>query len=67
MGLYFNDAFVFINHSRERIMPFFGEVFSSEIIRKPVLDPKGEELGKVRDLVIVKGDPLPRISATSLW
>jgi magnesium transporter len=66
MGLYFNDAFVFINHSRERIMPFFGEVFSSEIIRKPVLDPKGEELGRVRDLVIVKGDPLPRISALAI-
>jgi magnesium transporter len=44
-------------------MPFFGEVFSSEIIKKPVLDPKGEELGRVRDLVIVKGDPLPLISA----
>ena len=44
-------------------MPFFGEVFSSDIIKKPVLDPKGEELGRVRDLVIVKGDPLPLISA----
>jgi magnesium transporter len=44
-------------------MPFFGEVFSSEIVKKPVLDPRGEELGRVRDLVIVKGDPLPRISA----
>ena len=44
-------------------MPFFGEVFSSEIVRKPVLDPNGEEMGRVRDLVIVKGDPLPKISA----
>lgn len=44
-------------------MPFFGEVFSSEIIKKPVLDPRGEELGRVRDLVIVKGDPLPVVSA----
>ncbi|TAN37876.1 MAG: CBS domain-containing protein [Nitrospirae bacterium] len=43
-------------------MPFFGEVFSSEIIKKPVLDPKGEELGKVKDLAIVKGDPLPVVS-----
>ena len=43
-------------------MSFFGEVFSSEIIRKPVLDPKGEELGRVKDLVIVKGDPLPLVS-----
>ncbi|MBI5640660.1 MAG: CBS domain-containing protein [Nitrospirae bacterium] len=44
-------------------MPFLGEVFSSEIIRKTVLDPRGEELGKVKDFVIVKGDPLPRVSA----
>jgi magnesium transporter len=43
-------------------MSFFGEVFSSEIIRKPVLDPKGEELGRVKDLVIIKGDPLPVVS-----
>ncbi|MGC2064411.1 MAG: CBS domain-containing protein [Thermodesulfovibrionales bacterium] len=43
-------------------MPFFGEVFSSEIIKKPVLDPKGEDLGRVKDLAIVKGDPLPLVS-----
>lgn len=43
-------------------MPFFGEVFSSEIIKKPVLDPKGEELGKVKDIAIIKGDPLPIVS-----
>src|SRR3990172_13282608 len=44
-------------------MPFFGEVFSSEIIKKPVLEPKGEDLGRVRDLAIVKGDTLPKVSA----
>ncbi len=44
-------------------MPFFAEVFSSDIIKKPVLDPLGEELGKVKDIMIVKGDPLPRVSA----
>ncbi|MBA4371708.1 MAG: magnesium transporter MgtE [Thermodesulfovibrio sp.] len=43
-------------------MPFFGEVFSSEIIKKPVLDPKGEDLGRVKDIGIVKGDPLPLVS-----
>lgn len=47
-------------------MPFFGEVFSSEIIRKPVLDPRGEEIGRVHDLVIVKGEPLPKVSALLL-
>ena len=44
-------------------MPFFGELFVSEIIKKPVLDPKGDELGRVKDLVIIKGTPLPNVSA----
>ncbi len=44
-------------------MPFFSELFVSEILRKPVLDPRGEELGRVKDLVVVKGDPLPKISS----
>jgi magnesium transporter len=47
-------------------MSFFGEVFSSEIIRKPVLDPKGEEIGKVKDLVIIRGETLPVVSALIL-
>ncbi|MBI4844801.1 MAG: magnesium transporter [Nitrospirae bacterium] len=44
-------------------MPFFGELFVSEILKKPVLDPKGEELGRGKDLVVVKGEPLPRVSS----
>lgn len=44
-------------------MPFFGELFVSEILKKPVLDPRGEELGRVKDLVVVKGEPLPKISS----
>jgi CBS domain-containing protein/sporulation protein YlmC with PRC-barrel domain len=44
-------------------VPFLGELFVSEILKKQVLDPKGEELGRVKDLVIVKGEPLPKVSS----
>jgi magnesium transporter len=44
-------------------MPFLGELFISEILKKPVLDPKGDELGKVRDFLVIKGEPLPKISS----
>jgi magnesium transporter len=43
-------------------MALFGELFLSEIIRKPVFDPKGEIVGRVKDVMVVKGDPLPKIS-----
>ena len=43
-------------------MALFGELFLSEIIRKPVFDPKGEILGRVKDVSVVEGDPLPKIS-----
>ncbi len=44
-------------------MPLFGELFLSEILKQPVLDPKGEELGKLKDIVVVKADPLPKVDA----
>ncbi|OGW21113.1 MAG: hypothetical protein A2X55_12080 [Nitrospirae bacterium GWB2_47_37] len=44
-------------------MPLFGELFLSDIIRKPVFDPKGEITGRVKDIIVVKGDPLPKVSA----
>lgn len=47
-------------------MPLFGELFVSELLKMPVLDPKGDELGRVKDFVVIKGDPLPRVSAIIL-
>ncbi len=44
-------------------MPLFGELFLSEVIKKPVFDPKGEVTGRVKDIIVVKGDPLPKVSA----
>ncbi|HMK56469.1 MAG TPA: CBS domain-containing protein [Dissulfurispiraceae bacterium] len=44
-------------------MALFGELFLSEIIKKPVFDPKGEIIGRVKDVIVVKGDPLPEIAA----
>ena len=44
-------------------MPFLTELFVSEIMKKPVLDPNGDDLGRVKDLLIVKGEPLPKVSA----
>ncbi|MFZ5996894.1 MAG: magnesium transporter [Nitrospirota bacterium] len=44
-------------------MPLFGELFLSDVIKQPVFDPKGEVIGRLRDAVVVKGDPLPRVSA----
>lgn len=44
-------------------MPLFGELFLSDIIKRPVFDPQGEIAGRVRDIIVVKGDPLPKVSA----
>ncbi len=47
-------------------MPLFGELFVSELLKKPVLDPKGDELGRLKDFVVIKGAPLPQVSALIL-
>lgn len=44
-------------------MPLFGELFLSDVVKQPVFDPKGEVIGKLKDTIIVKGDPLPRVAA----
>jgi sporulation protein YlmC with PRC-barrel domain len=43
-------------------MPFFaGEIFVSEVYKKPVLDPTGEEIGKLKDIVVTMGEPFPAV------
>lgn len=44
-------------------MPLFGELFVSEILKKSVLDPKGDEIGRLKDLIVVRGKQLPVVSA----
>ncbi len=45
-------------------MPFFaGEIFVSEVYRKPVLDQTGEEIGKLKDIIVALGDPFPAVSS----
>jgi len=45
-------------------MPFFaGEIFVSEVQGKPVLDQTGEEIGKLRDIIVGPGEPFPPVHA----
>ncbi len=45
-------------------MPFFaGDVFVSEVQKKPVLDQAGEEIGRLRDIAIRHDDPYPSVRA----
>lgn len=47
-------------------MPLFGELFVSELLKMPVLDPTGDELGRLKDFIVIKGDPMPKVSALIL-
>lgn len=38
-------------------------VFISELIGKPVLDSRGEEIGRVKDFFVVNGSVFPKVSA----
>jgi magnesium transporter len=43
-------------------MHFIGDIYVSEILQKPVLDPQGEEVGRLEDFVVVLGELFPRVS-----
>jgi CBS domain-containing protein len=44
-------------------MPLFGQLFLSEVMKRPVFDARGDAIGRVRDLIVVKGEYLPKVSA----
>lgn len=44
-------------------MPLFGQLFLSEILKRPVYDPNGEVLGRVTDVILVRGEYLPNVLA----
>lgn len=45
-------------------MPFFaGDIFISDVHKKPVLDQTGEEIGRLKDIVIGLGEPFPSVTA----
>src|SRR3989338_5858104 len=40
-----------------------GDIFVSEVLNKPVLDRTGEEIGRIKDLLIKTGETFPKLSA----
>ncbi len=44
-------------------MPFFAEeIFVSDVHKKPVLDQTGEEIGRLKDIIVVVGEPFPAVT-----
>src|SRR2546425_832763 len=48
---------------REVVMPLFGQCFLSDVLKKPVLDPRGDIAGRLKDVLVVKGEPLAKVAA----
>ncbi len=45
-------------------MPFFAEeIFISEVYKKPVLDQTGEEIGKLKDIIVGLGELFPAVTS----
>lgn len=47
-------------------MSFFGELFLSEILNAPVINQRGEEVGKLGDILVVPGNPFPQVSGLAV-
>ncbi len=43
-------------------MHFIGDMYVSEVLRKQVLDPHGDEVGRLADFTISLGELFPRVS-----
>jgi magnesium transporter len=43
-------------------MSLFGHVFFSEVVKRAVFDAKGDVAGRFVDVVVIRGEPLPKIS-----
>ena len=43
-------------------MHFIGDIYASEILGKPVLDPHGEDIGNLVDFIVAMGELFPRVS-----
>src|SRR2546428_4468066 len=48
---------------REVVMPLFGQCFLSDVLKNPVLDPRGDIAGRLKDVLVVKGEPLAKVAA----
>ncbi len=47
-------------------MTLIGEVFAADVLGKTVLDPAGDEIGRLRDIVVAGGGPFPRVTGLLL-
>jgi magnesium transporter len=47
-------------------MPFWGELFLSELLNSPVINQRGEGIGKLGDILVVPGNPFPQVSGISV-
>ena len=47
-------------------MPYFGDIFISELLNKPVTDQQGDDLGRVSDVTVKPGNPFPLVTGLVL-
>jgi magnesium transporter len=47
-------------------MSFLGDLFFSEIINASVINQRGEEIGRLTDILVVPGNPFPQVSGISV-